>query len=317
MISRKKVIILIAVVGLTGAAMQAWIEIDKLYRHHVYQVKVQQARTEAWNQTVESIRAKINEFRGETGIIVKDLSSGLEFRHNPEKAVAAASLSKVPLMGAVFLAAQNGDLDLSRRIQLKASDKMTGSGNLKEAVPGGHYTVEQLLGFMISDSDNTATNMLTNLFGLDSLNASFGQFGLTETRLNRRIADYEMRDKGYENYTTAAETALLFEQIYTGRFVSTDYSRKGMEILKISHTNDRIPKLLPEGTVVAHKTGLENGICHDAGIIFTPEGDLLLVVLTKHENANSIPSKEFIAKIALEAYGYFEISNRILQDKLS
>jgi len=77
-------------------------------------------------------------------------------------------------------------------------------------------------------------------------------------------------------------------------------------MLKLIRLNDRIPKYLPVDITIAHKTGLEKGVCHDAGIVFTHKGDFIIVVLTKYANSNSSPSKEFIAKASLHAYRYFE-----------
>ena len=126
--------------------------------------------------------------------------------------------------------------------------------------------------------------------------------GLKHTRLLRKIADYQARDKGIENYTTADDMALLLDKIYQRKLGNKNISDQCISVLKLTRMNDRIPKHLPPEITVAHKTGLENGICHDAGIVFTPKGDFIIVVLTKHANPNSVPSKEFIAKISLHAY---------------
>jgi beta-lactamase class A len=77
-------------------------------------------------------------------------------------------------------------------------------------------------------------------------------------------------------------------------------------MLKLTRLNDRIPKYLPVDLTIAHKTGLENSVCHDAGIVFTNKGNFIIVVLTRHANSNSALPKEFIAKVSLHAYSYFE-----------
>ena len=69
--------------------------------------------------------------------------------------------------------------------------------------------------------------------------------------------------------------------------------------------NDRIPKKLPAGVTVAHKTGLENGLCHDAGIVYTDKGDFLICVLTKHKNKSAREAKALIADISFAAYNYY------------
>ena len=171
---------------------------------------------------------------------------------------------------------------------------------------GTTFNVERLIGLMIYDSDNTATNIVTNLVGTGYLNNAFKSFGLKNTNLSRKIADYRLRDKGIENYTTAEDMAFLLERIYRRSLGNKNVSDQCISMLKLTRINDRIPKYLPSEISIAHKTGLENGVCHDAGIVFTRKGDFIVVVLTKHTNSNSAPSKEFIARISLHAYKYFE-----------
>ncbi len=265
-----------------------------------------EARRTAWQDLQQRIRVEINQFNGATGIAIKDLETGWEFSHEKGKLFPSASLAKIPLMAACFLTAEQGRIKLDRNIALKSSDKLTGSGVLKDMPAGATFSVERLIGLMIYDSDNTATNILTNMVGIDYLNNCFKTFGLKNTELSRRIADYKSRDAGLENYTTAEDMALILEKIYRRVLVNKDISEKCIKLLKLQRISDRLSKYLPVETLVAHKTGLERGICYDVGLVFTSEGDFLICVLTKHSNSNSASSKEFIAKVALHAYNYFE-----------
>jgi hypothetical protein len=120
--------------------------------------------------------------------------------------------------------------------------------------------------------------------------------------LNRRVADYDARSRGLENYTTARDMSLILEKIYRGNLVSEEVSTKCLEILLNQKSKDRIPRYLPQGLRVAHKTGLERTVCHDAGIVFDPNGDFLIVVLTEHSNKNSTSSKVFIGRISQLVY---------------
>ncbi|MFA4888896.1 MAG: serine hydrolase [Candidatus Omnitrophota bacterium] len=280
------------------------------YYANLKEVKRQQALIEqgrlAWQSLREKLTNEIDQFKGETGIVIKDLRNNWEISYDKDKIFPSASLAKIPIMSVCFLAADQGRINLDRNIALKSADKLTGSGVLKDMPAGTTFSVERLIGLMIYDSDNTAANMVTNLLGIDFLNNAFNGFGLKSTSLSRRIADYQSRDKGIENYTTAQDMALLLEKIYQRNLGNKYVSDQCISMLKLTRINDRIPKYLPVDITIAHKTGLENGVCHDAGIVFTCKGDFIIVVLTKHGNANSIPSKEFIAKIALHTYVYFE-----------
>jgi len=263
-------------------------------------------RKAAWQVLRQKLTNEISQFKGEAGIVVKDLETGWELSYRKNQLFPSASLVKIPLMAACFLAADQGRIKLDRNIALKSVDKLTGSGVLKDMPAGTTFSVERLTGLMIYDSDNTATNIVTNLLGIDYLNSTFKVFGLKDTELSRKIADYHLRDKGVENYTTAEDMALLLEKIYRRTLGNKYVSDQCISMLKLTRMNDRIPKYLPVEITIAHKTGLENGVCHDAGIVFTRKGDFLICVLTKHANSNSILSKEFIAKVALYAYKYFE-----------
>jgi len=265
-----------------------------------------EARKASWQQLEQHIKDQLGQYKGEAGIVIKDLTTGWELSFKKSELFPSASLVKIPLMGACFLAAEQGKIKLSRNITLKSSDKLTGSGVLKNMPAGTVFSVERLIGLMVYDSDNTAANIVTNLVGIDYANSAFKGFGLKSTDLSRKIADYKSRDRGIENYTTAEDMALVLEKIYRGKLGNKNVSEQCMRILKLTRMNDRIPKYLPADTNIAHKTGLENGVCHDAGIVFTREGDFIITVLTKHAHYNSNVSKEFIAKVALLVYKYFE-----------
>ena len=276
------------------------------YKENQKKKLIFEKRKANWLTLRQRLTDGMAKFNGEVGIVIKDLEMNWVISFNKEKLFPSASLAKIPIMAACFLAAEEGRFKLDRQIALKDSDKLTGSGILKDTRPGATFTVEELIGLMIYDSDNTATNILTNMVGIDYLNNSFKTFGLKNTELSRRIADYKSRDAGLENYTTVEDMALILEKIYRRVLVNKDISEKCIKLLKLQRISDRLSKYLPVETLVAHKTGLERGICHDVGLVFTSEGDFLICVLTKHSNSNSAPSKEFIAKAALHAYTYFE-----------
>lgn len=259
-----------------------------------------------WFALRQKLTDEIAKFNGEAGIVIRDLEMNWEISFNKDKLFPSASLAKIPIMAACFLAAEEGKLKLNQNIKLKPTDKLSGSGILKTTYHDIEYSVEELIGFMIYESDNTATNILTNIVGIDYLNNSFRVFGLKNTNLSRKVADYQSRNRGIENYTTAEDMALILEKIYRRSLINKSVSKECIGLLKLQRITDRIPKYLPVDIVIVHKSGLERGICHDAGVVFTCKGNFLIVVLTKHANSNSAPSKEFIAKIASYTYNYFE-----------
>jgi len=279
------------------------------YKENQRKKFILERRKSNWISLKQRVYNEMAKFKADAGIVIKDLDMGWEISFNKDKLFPSASLAKVPIMAACFLASGQGRLNLEQKITLKSADKLNGSGVLKYMPAGSVFTVEKLISLMICDSDNTATNILTNLLGIEYLNDAFKGFGLKNTNLSRRVADYRLRRRGVENYTTAEDMAFLLEKIYTRSLVNKDVSEKCIGLLKTQRIADRIPKYMPVEIIVAHKTGLERGVCHDAGIVFTKKGDFLICVLTKHNLPNSLLAKEFIARISLLTYNYFKDSH--------
>jgi beta-lactamase class A len=296
-IARAALIIILA--GFAAAHIYSGVMTLK-ERHELYQI-----RLERWNEFKSRIEDEIAGFAHTPCIVIEDLSTGWEVRHNDDLAVASASLVKVPIMAGVLLASENGGISLDETITMRRSDKVGGSGRIKAYPSGSKFVVLDLIKRSITESDNTATNLLIKRMGFDYYAGIFPEMGLDRTNLSRLMMDMKSRDAGVENYTTAGEMALVFRKIYEGTLFGGEISRLCLKILKEQKSTDRIPAKIPEDVEIAHKTGLERGVCHDAGIVFTDNGDFLIVVLVKHDDRNSRRSKRFIADLAYLAYGYF------------
>ena len=64
--------------------------------------------------------------------------------------------------------------------------------------------------------------------------------------------------------------------------------------MKRCHTNSRIPRHLPKGTEVAHKTGTMDKVANDVGVVYTDKGDYLLCMFY---NGNTATREEYDANI--------------------
>lgn len=295
---KKKLLIVIPVL--------LFLVLSGFYLHYLWRVrKFNQElaqRKLIWLALEEKIKANVNDFDQDIGLLIKDCASGWEISVNKEKLFPSASLVKVPIMAGVFSASAENGLDLTSVLTLNNQCKISGSGVLKNYAAGTEFDIERLTEIMITESDNTAANMLIDYLGLETLNGYFKKIGLSHTNLARKMMDFASRQKGLENYTCAQDLGYLLEQIYFNKLINKDFSQKCLEILKKQKIKDRIPARLPNNAQVAHKTGLEKYVCHDAGIVFTSHGDFIICVLTKHNFKFSLPSKKFIAEVARNVY---------------
>jgi beta-lactamase class A len=102
--------------------------------------------------------------------------------------------------------------------------------------------------------------------------------------------------------------ALLLEKIWRGQILSDDSSALLIDIMERCQTGEaRLKGILPEGTVVAHKTGTVGKTTNDVGIITLPgdAGHVVVAAFVK-ESEYDVPQRErAIAEAARAAHDYF------------
>ena len=124
---------------------------------------------------------------GVLGVVAIDLKTGAILQHNANAVFPQASSIKIPIMAEVFRQIEAGKLKQDSSVTLKREDAVGGSGNLQTLLKRGpvKVTVRELVDKMIRDSDNTATNQLIGMVGMESVNQWIAGAGMKETKLQR------------------------------------------------------------------------------------------------------------------------------------
>lgn len=242
-------------------------------------------------------------------IYIKDLTTEYSIGINDEEKIPSASLIKIPIMAAIYYLAEEGEISLDNVLIYKKHHYCSGSGIIKNIPFGSKFKVKELIELMITVSDNIATQMLTEYVGLKKLDEIFKKLELENTNISRYIMDLKKKKEGIENYTTAKDIGILLEKIYKGKLVSKLASSEMLFFLMKQKICDRIPRLLPKEVIVANKTGLMKDVCHDAGIVFTNNGDFIICILTK--NLDHKIAKKFIAEVAYKTYCLYKNKENI------
>ena len=270
-----------------------------------------------WQVMTDELSRHAARHKGHVAIFLKDLKTGRTWTYHPDDLFPAASLIKVPVMICVFDKIHEGELALSDVLMLRRHNRVGGSGSLKWRPDGTKLTVRELLQHMISESDNTATNMLIERVGMGYLQQEFPKIGLLYTGIYPDGMSLKAGRVAHENYTTAREMTMMMDRIYHGEYLDKHSSALMLDILKHKKAvASRLAKGLPRGWEIAHKTGLLRMACHDSAIIFSPEGDYAITVLTG-QNPDYHSAKDFItglARITFRHYGgmphYYARSSR-------
>jgi beta-lactamase class A len=260
---------------------------------------------------MKSLRTKIEailaEYTGRWGIVILNHSNGQKLQLNPQMLFPSASMIKIPIMYEVMRQAAAKIISLDQSLIVKDEFRVGGAGILKELRPDISMTVRELVTLMIVLSDNTATNMLIDLVGMDAINKTMMDIGLKATVLRRRMMDFDAALAGKENDTSAADLAYLFAAIYDSLELPTDYSALMLDILTRQQVQDKLPFYLPEGTQIAHKTGTLPGVEHDGGILFLPNGPYIICILTA-DLAVNFQGLQLVASIGKVIYEHFQPS---------
>ncbi|MGA9525022.1 MAG: serine hydrolase [Myxococcaceae bacterium] len=132
-----------------------------------------------WPAALETdVVATARGFDGTLNVYVKDLSTGEEYGHNALTPAYLASTTKLLVMAEVLRQVDSGLLTLDQAVTFNPEDLRDGAGPVKSAAPGTTFTVAFLLDVMMGDSDNTATDLLIRLVGLENVNKNAADRGL-------------------------------------------------------------------------------------------------------------------------------------------
>jgi beta-lactamase class A len=238
------------------------------------------------------VRQSMGEDEERFAVVVKNLADGRGVELAADREFYAASLFKTWVMLAAYHQREAGLLDFDERYVV--SDYYEEHAlNPGELAACDEIPVREALERMLRVSDNVAANLLLDRVGAGNVNATLRSLGLAASGFP---ADGSLP-------TTAGEMALLLEAIARRNAVSEAASEEMLAVLSSESIANRLPALLPEGIVVAHKTGSWQDATHDAGIIFSPRATYVIVVLTDFGFADDGAGR--IARLSRAVYDYY------------
>ncbi len=205
------------------------------------------------------------------GVYIKNLNTGQEISLNPHKQFNSASLYKLAIMYAVY--------DLANQGKININDPVI-QDNLKQMIT--------------ASSNEAAFYFIENVVSWEEVTRIIQKRGLKDTTLSQDPPLTTPQDMGY-----------LLELISTGKAINPQVSTQMLNLLSKQQINDRIPVMLPKGVNVAHKTGELDNVRHDAGIVFGPENNFILVLMSKNDqDPESV--KPIMSQISLEVFDFFQ-----------
>lgn len=255
--------------------------------------------------------------KGKVAIAVKHLGTGESYYLNADEPMPTASLIKLAVMAEVYQQAAEGKVKLEDMVTLHKADKVPGSGILTyHFSDGATFPLRDAVRLIMVFSDNTATNLVLDKIGIDATGKRMEEWGYPNTRINAKVyrgsttSISPERTKKYGlGSTTARDIVGLLEKLHQGKLANPEATKEMLDHLKKCDDKDKFTRFLPDGTVVAHKTGSVNEVRTDAGILYLKSGPVAVCVLTNdNEDKSWRPDNagnKMCAQVAKEVYDYF------------
>lgn len=253
---------------------------------------------------------------GTIGVMVDHLDRDLRLEYNADEHYPTASTLKTPLLYEQYLQAEAGKVDLNERVTLSHANRVPGSGVLQDLDEGLQPTIRDLGELMIIVSDNWATDLLYDRLGKDEMAATLKKLGLTNTFIPLTIremfcyiagidpddpaADYAalreglrsadpkpdcvaFADDSRNNVSSPNDMGKLMRLIHEGHGISPENRDAIVQTLKNQNFGTMIPGRLPQdaGIETAHKTGSLRGIRADVGIVYSPQVNYVIAMMSK------------------------------------
>jgi beta-lactamase class A len=239
------------------------------------------------------LHAITDPLQGTYGIYIEDLNTGEHFGINDQHQFLAASVIKLPLAIALFIAEADGTVQLSTKITPRPElIRDFGTGSMRYDPPGTSYTIEDMLTRMIKQSDNTAAAVLDDVLGEDKVQQRVDGWQLTQTSVK-------------DDMSSPADMGRLLRLLYKHKLISPKRTVDLLGLMTDTDFEDRIPQPLPRYVQVAHKIGTEtHGVVNDVAIVVLAGHPYIICVMS--DGTTSEEAVPAIRKISETVFLYEE-----------
>jgi beta-lactamase class A len=217
------------------------------------------------------------------------------------------SVFKFHIAVAVLAEIDKGKLSLNQKIDIKKEEMLPGS-----------FTIARLIQYSVSQSDNVACDVLIRLIGTPQTVENYiKSIGIDDIsiKINEEVMQAKWENM-FQNWTTPKAASITLQKLYNKdlKLLSDSSYNFIWKTMKETSTGlQRIKGLLPEGSVVAHKTGSsgtnDQGLTaatNDIGIVFLPNGQYFIIsIFLTDSQENDETNERIIAEISKVAYDYF------------
>lgn len=252
------------------------------------------------------------------GISIKNIEDKDTLSINGNLNAPMMSVFKFHIALSTLNLVDKGKLSLTQRRFIKKEDLHEGTWSpIRDEYPNGnmYLTLDQLLRYTVSHSDNNGCDILLELIGGTEVVQKFiNKQGIKDFVIKANEEQMRTWENLYINTSTPFATTELLEKFYKGKVIkrkSTKYLYQLM--VECSRGLTWMKAGLPQGTELAHRTGIsgtnENNLrvaMNDVGIVKLPNGNHLIIsIYLKDITETRENTEKIIADITKATWNYY------------
>lgn len=266
-------------------------------------------------QELENIIATKN---ATIGISIKNIETKDTLNINGTLNTPLMSIFKFHIALATLNLVDKGKLSLKQKIFIKKEELHENTWSpIRDEYPNGnmYLTLDQLLRYTVSHSDNNGCDILLKLIGgTKTVQKFINKQGIKDFTIKVNEREMQTWESLYINTTTPLATTEILEKFYKGQVLKKKTTKYLYQIMvDCSRGITWMKAGLPKGTELAHRTGIsdrnENDLrasMNDVGIFKLPNGNhIILSVYLKNITEEREVTEKIIADIAKATWNYY------------
>lgn len=252
------------------------------------------------------------------GISIKNIETKESLSINGILNAPLMSIFKFHIALAVLNLVDEGKLSLNQKIYIKQEDLHENTWSpIRDDYPNGNMflTLDQLLNYTVSHSDNNGCDILLELIGgTETVQQFINQQGINDFTIKVNEQGMQTWQNAYIHTSTPLATTDLLEKFYTGKILKKKTTKYLYKIMaECSRGTTWMKAGLPKGTELAHRTGISDtnqehlrAAMNDVGIFKLPNGNhIILSVYLKNITEERAATEKILADIAKATWNYY------------
>lgn len=265
-----------------------------------------------------SIQEIVKNKKANIGVAVWHLEKQDTLSVNGHRHVPMQSVFKLPIGLAILDLVDKGKFKIDQKIKFTKEELLPNTHSpMRDTYPnGGELTLLEMIKYTVANSDNNGCDILLNrIGGIDIVQKYMNRIGIKDFQIATNEQEmHVVTELQYQNFWNANSANDLLEKLYTKPILKEVSKKEMIKILEETNTGvKRLKGELPQGTLVAHKTGTsytdatgKTAATNDVGVITLPNKEHVIVsVFVSDSYEKEATNEKIIADIAKASFDYY------------